>query len=799
MRVLAYYIFLLCSISLGTFNLDVNAKSIQIDSLKKNVAADRDAIRAVVFDGNFNVNSTTLEGLISTKTNRELFEIPRLTVRYFLWKVNPKWGEPPKQLDRAVVSRDMELIQLYYRSFGFFDAQVDTNLISIGKGKAKVRFNIQEGKPAYIDSVFFRGIPKEIVADKDLIRFMARSPLKARVNSDTSFLSKRQYKEEIIEQEHTRLINLLKQKGFASVKQDSVVVLVKEQFNNSKKLDLLFDVKAGNIHNFGDLSIQLNEPNQSSLKQQRIFRDSLVTSEPKVLQITKNNEDQTKFSTLQKQILFKPGDVYNQNLFDLSLNRLQRLGMLSVLGYGTGLADQAHNFDSLYVPMYINLQSIPKHQISTEWFGLRRFGFGTGTNVTYSNNNVFGGAERFQLSFNGSIEFLTDNSITRLQGITDSLSTSLVESRALQSYETSLSYSIPTLGFPFTNIGWNTNSLNTKTEYAITHSTANQIFYDINLELRLSWRFEVQHSLSRTSFIDLLELEWLDTDPQQAYLEQLERIYQDPVLVSFAREDFRPQFTSIFRYRFRNSTTDPIKRDKGYLREYSLAFAGNLPFLIDKYVVTPNEIESNLPSLFGISGNRIDYAQFIKFTADFREYRAIDTENQSIWANRFFVGLIHPYGKNTDVPINRRFFAGGNNDVRSYNVFRLGPGSLETQEIPRNGGEIKLMLQTEVRQRFISNLIAADWYSVIFAETGNVWYGFRDLDLPAEQREITEAGRFRFNQFYKQLPVVGGYGLRLDWDFVVLRMDLAFRFRDLQTGWFQNSRPFFAFGIGHSF
>jgi outer membrane protein assembly factor BamA len=799
MRVLALFLLLLCHFSLGIFNLALTGKSIEIDSTNSKVAANGDVIRAVVFDGNFNVNGTTLEGLINTKTNRELFEIPRLTVRYFLWKMNPKWGEPPKRLDRAIVSRDMELIQLYYRSFGYFEAKVDTNLLAIGKNKAKVLFKIDEGKPSFVDTVYFRGIPEKLVLEQKLNDFISKSPLKANLSTDTSYVSKRQYKEDVIELEHGRLINFLKENGFASVKQDSVVILVKKQNENPQKLDLLFDVKAGKTHKFGDLSIQLNEPNSSSLRQERIFLDSTITTPPKVIRITKNDENQTKFSTLQKQILYKPGDIYNQSLFDLSLNRLQRLGMLSVLGYGTGLADQAHNYDSLYVPMYINLQSVPKHQISTEWFGLRRFGFGTGSNITYSNNNVFGGAERFQLSFNGSIEFLTDNSITRLQGITDSLSTSLVESRALQSYETSLSYSIPTLGFPFNNIGWNTNSLNTKTEYAITHSTANQIFYDINLELRLSWRFEVQHSTSKTSFIDLLELEWLDTNPQQAYLEQLERIYQDPVLVSFAREDFRPQFTSIFRYRYRNSTTNPIKRDKGFLREYSIAFAGNLPFLFDRYLITPDKLESNLPSLFGISGNRIDYAQFIKVTADFRDYRPIDTENESIWANRFFMGVIHPYGKNTDIPINRRFFAGGNNDIRSYNVFRLGPGSLETQEIPRNGGEIKLMLQTEVRQRFISNLIAADWYSVIFAETGNVWYGFRDLGLPPEQREITEAGRFRFNQFYKQLPVVGGYGLRLDWDFVVLRMDLAFRFRDLQNGWFQNSRPFFAFGIGHSF
>lgn len=761
-------------------------------------AKESSVIRVVQFSGNFNVNNATLEGLIRTKTNRELFEIPRFTLRYFLWKVNNKWGEPPQKLKREVIANDIERIQLFYRALGFFDAEVDTSLSDMGKNRAKVVFKIDEGNQASIDSVYFRGVPSELIQNGVFVDFIRKSKLNKKIINDTTYLSQRFYREETLDIEYQRLLGFLKDNGYASVKQDSVNILVKSK-EDSLKLDVMFDIKAGRIFNFGNVEIQLNEPESQSIRQSKFYIDSTVALAPKKLIIKKNDVGQTKFSTIKDQILFRAGDKYDQSAFDISLSRLQQLGMLSVLGHGTGRPDESHSFDSLYVPMYIRLQSLPKHRISTELFGLRRFGFGTGANLIYANNNVRGGAERLQVSFNGSIEFLTDNSITRLQGITDSLSTSLIESRSLQSFETSLSYSVPRLAFPFNRSNIDRKSINTRTEYSITHSVANQIFFDINLELRLNWRFEVQHSQSRSSYLDLLELEWLDTNPQQAYLEQLERIYQDPVLVSFAREDFRPQFTSIIRYRHRNSTTNPIKRDEGYFREYSLAVAGNIPYFLDRYLITPNSVENSLPALFGISGNRINYSQFVKLTADIRTYKPLDPYKNGIWASRFFVGLIHAYGQNPDVPINRRFFAGGNNDIRSYNVFRLGPGALSTQEIPRNGGEIKLMAQTEIRQLFITNLLAANWYSVMFAETGNVWYGFRDLALPNEQLALTELGRFRFDEFYKQLPVVGGIGIRLDWDFVVLRMDLAFRFRDVQEGWFQNSSPFFAFGIGHSF
>lgn len=793
-----HWLYLLFTLSFLTANTTVDAKSIAADSSNSAAKVNEGSIiRAVRFNGNYNINQTTLEGLARTKTNRELFEIPRFTFRYFLWKINHKWGEPPKRLNREVVGRDIERIQLYYRSLGYFQATVDTLISPIKSNRCIVTFNIDEGFASTIDSVFYKGFPDELISNGQVEEFVRASVFNKTQVNDTLIIAKRQYREDLIENEHNRVIAFLKNNGFASVIKDSVTVLVRTSSDKLRN-DLLFDMQIGKKHKFGDITLRLNEANWQSYRQERLYTDTTFAVPPKKVIIRKNDSEQTKYSTIVNQLQVRAGEDFNQAQFDLSLSKLQNLGMLSVLSSGTGIPDRTHQYDSLYVPMYIQLQSLPKHRVTTELFGLQRFGFGTGVNVNYTNNNVLGGAEQLKFSFNGSFEYLTDNSITRLRGLTDSLSQRLIDSRLLQSLETSVSYSIPKLGFPFINSPWNKRALSTKTEYSVTHSMANQIFFDINLELRFNWRFNIQHTTKTSSFIDFLELEWLDTTPQAAYLEQLERFYQDPVLVAFAREDFRPQFTSIIRYRYQNSTVDPIKRDEGYFQEYSIALAGNLPYLLDRYAITPGEIENSLPAL-GISGNRIEYAQFVKLTADLRKYVPMDLDNESLWAARFFVGFIHPYGNNPDVPINRRFFAGGNNDIRSFNVFRLGPGGLSSNEVPRNGGEIKLMFQSEIRQRFLTNFMAANWYSVLFAETGNIWYGFRDLDLPPAQLAIIENGRFRLGEFYKQLPLVGGYGLRLDWDFVILRLDLAFRFRDAQSQWFNRNRPFFAFGIGHSF
>src|SRR5699024_8318831 len=128
--------------------------------------------------------------------------------------------------------------------------------------------------------------------------------------------------------------------------------------------------------------------------------------------------------------------------------------------------------------------------------------------------------------------------------------------------------------------------------------------------------------------------------------------------------------------------------------------------------------------------------------------------------------------------------------------------------VTRRGGEIKLLGQAEVRQRFISNFLSANWIAAWFTDAGNIWYGPRTTlpntkddtqPNPDNSRHILEEGRFKLNQFNKQIVVGSGLGLRIDWNYLVVRFDLAMRVHDLQMGWLENNDLYFSFGIGHSF
>ena len=43
---------------------------------------------------------------------------------------------------------------------------------------------------------------------------------------------------------------------------------------------------------------------------------------------------------------------------------------------------------------------------------------------------------------------------------------------------------------------------------------------------------------------------------------------------------------------------NPLRRDEGYSYEAAIEFGGNLPYLLDRYVLTPGDIEGSLRFVF---------------------------------------------------------------------------------------------------------------------------------------------------------------------------------------------------------
>jgi len=756
-----------------------------------------DVVRRIRFSGNKNVKDRTLETLIRTKTNREFLGIPRFTPWYYFWELsNGRFGEDPIYLDRSVVSNDMERIRLYYESLGYLRVSVDTTIVEFKTDKVEVSFIITEGTPSRIETISYRGFPFFDTQEKR-IDFLRDSPLtKNRIN-DSTYTVNKQYNTQDLGNEQQRIIDFLKNNGYASIQKDSVIALVQRQKADPTKLDIQFRVNSGDIYRFGDVHVSLADGSPPDNYTQL---DTLATEEATIdtskIFMEKEPETQTKFSLLTDQVLFKPGAIYNHELYLNTIREYQNLGMLFIRRFGQDETGSQPDFTEKYIPTYLDLQSLTKHSVGAEIFGMKRYGFGTGLGVDYTNNNVFGKAENFSLSANVSLEFVSES-------VLEEIADTSTQSSIFRSYELRGDYTVPRLNFPFAfldNTRFFTSGL---TRYSLSYSRSDQLFFDINTDVQFNLRYEVQHNQRFSSFLDLIELDIVDPSPTDEFISNLRNDFQsdtvngeiiDSIELTRILEDFRPQISSVIRYTFRSQNTDLIKRNRGYFSEYALSTGGNIPYLLDNYVITPDTLEQSLPSLFKVSENELSYSRYVKVTADYRRY--IPISNSAVFAWRLYGGIAQPYGSSTTIPLNRRFFAGGSNDIRGWGPFQLGPGMINSDEVRINGGEIKLAAFTEARQIFVRDLIGANWHAAWYVDAGNVWYGPRN---DAASNNDLKNGRFYFDDFYKQIAVGSGLGLRLDWQYIVARFDFTFRAHDLDVGWFNNKKLYFSFGIGHSF
>lgn len=217
--------------------------------------------------------------------------------------------------------------------------------------------------------------------------------------------------------------------------------------------------------------------------------------------------------------------------------------------------------------------------------------------------------------------------------------------------------------------------------------------------------------------------------------------------------------------------------------------------------------------------------RFIKLSADFRHYV---THPKTTWAFRVFAGYgvgFNTENRNGDVslPFFRQFFAGGPNSMRGWQLRKLGPGSsifydtLRVRTVTTDPpGVIEkkfddryadMQLEGNIEFRFDIFQVYGYWLrGGLFTDIGNIWV--RKSSSPEFKYGVFDVGRL-----YKDIAVAGGAGLRMDFNFFLLRFDLGWRLKDplyatdeyispQHDGWLipVNMRsPTFQFGIGYPF
>jgi outer membrane protein assembly factor BamA len=729
-------------------------------------------VRKLRFSGNKAISDATLESLVRSKTNRELFGISGFTPWYWLWKVAPRIGESPARVKPEVLTNDLKRITEFYRSNGFLETKVISSIIEFKENKAELTYIIDEGPQTSIRNVYYAGLPE--LDPKKMGVFWSSSLYKSKRLNDTTFTYNQALTFEKLTLERERIIKFLKNEGYASAQNDSVTAELRIDPDQPHLIDVMFNIRHGKIYYFSDTEIRILAGTESAVDpiiQRDTLRETPSVIPPANLILSKEQNTGVKNQLLVDRLFFTPGEKFNQDNYLRTISRFQDLGMFSVRRFSLSNDGSLPDFSVTTLPVLIELQTVQKHRIGLDVFGMQRYGFGAGTGIKYSNNNIHGGAEQLDLTLRGSFE--------------------LYGSQLLNATEASVRYTVPKMNFPFGFLNSNAYFRDVRTSYALSYNQVRQLNFDINANISFNHRTDIRHTSKLSSSLDLVDLELLDASATTDFVNQLnERFQSNPQLIVFILEDFRPQANSMVRYALRRTDTDIIKRIGGSFIEFTAETGGLIPYLSDRFIITPDTLEGDLP---GFRLSSLNYTQYLKFTFDVRRY--LRTGVYSTLALRSYLGSAFAYGINDVIPITRKFFAGGSNDIRGWYPLKLGPGNAQDDKA-FNGGEIKLLGQIEYRHRLMySSMLGGDILAGYFVDAGNVWLAPRtfltDSDLTGNL--------FKFNEFWRQVAVGSGLGIRLDWDYVIFRLDMAFRVHDLEQGWFTNKKAYFHFGVGHAF
>jgi len=248
-----------------------------------------------------------------------------------------------------------------------------------------------------------------------------------------------------------------------------------------------------------------------------------------------------------------------------------------------------------------------------------------------------------------------------------------------------------------------------------------------------------------------VEISLARTSDKSAYLDSLLQTLNDPFL--------RFSFTNYINLASHISySSDQLSRT-GKLTRANVEFAGNL---LSQFLRVFPSLTTSEDGIFG----NTPYFRYIRGDLEYRRY--FKQGNEKVLASRIFVGLGIPIGISNILPLEKRYFSGGTNSIRAWLARSVGPGSYAGYGLRVDQfGEFKLELNLEERFSIIGKLGGA-----VFVDAGNIW------TLKDTTSSKSEQANFRLNEFYKELAVGAGGGLRYDFEFFVIRMDLGVKLYD---------------------
>ena len=362
--------------------------------------------------------------------------------------------------------------------------------------------------------------------------------------------------------------------------------------------------------------------------------------------------------------------------------------------------------------------------------------FGAAVSVTYQNRNLFRGSETLSLKLRGAYE-----AIKGLEGY---------KNQDFIEFSVDAGLSFPRFIMPF--VSWDAKRrIIATSELSVSFDTQTRpefIRQVLSAGWDYRWRPQGHHDTYRIDVIGLnyVFMPWISETFKKEYLDETTNYN---VILRYNYEDLFIMKTG-FGYTYNNGR---------------LALKAN--------VETAGNLLNLGSALFGSEKNsmgqyevfNIAYAQYVKADFDFtRNLLGRRLRDQLVF--HFGLGVAYPYGNSQVLPFEKRYFSGGANSVRGWSVRSLGPGRYKDKDGKINfitqTGDLKLDLNLEYRTHLFWKFDGA-----LFIDAGNIW---TLRDYPEQP-----GGQFTLAGVVKDLAASYGLGLRLNFDYFILRFDLSMK------------------------
>lgn len=744
------------------------------------------------------IDQDKLSDYLRQRPNKRLFGIPFFLHIYNLsTEEKQNWtkrvGEEPVIYNSAETDKSINSLSIFMHRQGYFDSSVEAQVDTLRNNKIKAKYRITTGTPTKIGSVRYE-FQDEFV-----------EPLIREDSAATLIHSGDLYNVDVLQAERQRITSNLKNQGFFNFSINNIGY-VADTVTDPGYVNLVMRVR----QRAAGFDEQQDRPILENNKVYRIrnlyiqpdyhagwaARDSLYFTRMDTLEYRGMNfiyfrNLNVRADVLSQAVNIYPNDLYSEENVNRAYDNLMRLNVFqttsivfdelpdSLSGMVTFIGEdgESENFTRegfLDCTIRCTPGMNQSYSVDLEGTGTSTY-YGLLTTLGYQNRNLLKGAESIDFSITFGYELM------RSQGRKNSFELG-----------GAVGITFPRFVAPFKLDRYNRINM-PRTRFEVSYSYQDRPYYTRALTSAnwgYSWRNKGYSSfIVRPIDISIVKAQ----NVNQQFLDDLRNDY--------LRSSFDNQLIAGISgsYIYNNQTKNP--NGNAFRLRLNAETNGNLLQMVSPLIVNKS---GDHYKFFGIR-----YAQFVRADLDMSYKFALGTK--TAFATRFYIGAGQTYGnsKNSSIPFERQFYAGGPNSMRGWQARTLGPGSTlgneyrekeededkSTIDYPSQVGNFKLETNAEFRFPVYKFLNGA-----VFADLGNIWFIGSRLD------QTEPEAYFKFNRFYDQLGLNTGLGARFDFGFFMFRLDWGLRLHDPNQpighkwiGRLTMRKSTFSFNVGYPF